>query len=123
MPTYHSFEQLDCYQKCRKLRIWINQFLKRHDIRDRDLVDNLKRAGRSTTRNVAEGFGRKHIKETIQFARISRGSVHEILDDLNSAVDEGYCQADDIIEGRILAFQALKSLGGYVNYLKRSHQR
>ena len=78
MSTYTSFEQLDCYRKCRLVRIWIYHFLERFNIRDRDIIQNIKRAGRSTTMNIAEGFGRHHYKENRQFCRISWWSCHQI---------------------------------------------
>ena len=119
MSTYTSFEQLDCYKKCRLVRIWINNFLKKYNISDRDMIQNIKRAGRSTTRNIAEGFGRHHYKENRQFCRISLGSLNEILDDFNILEDEQFCNKEGLKEGRILVYQALKSTQGYINYLEK----
>ena len=75
--------ELDCYKKCRIVRQWIEQLIK-NDIQknDFDMIQNIRRAGRSTTRNIAEGFGRHHPKENIQYLRISRGSLFEIEADL-----------------------------------------
>lgn len=89
MASYTSFEELDSWQKCRELRIWVDTFLNNKiDKRDFDLHQNLRRAARSTTRNIAEGFGRFHFKENVQYCRINRGSVFEIKDDLLICVDE-----------------------------------
>jgi four helix bundle protein len=87
------------------------------NINDRDIIQNIRRAGRSTTRNLAEGFGRYHHKENIQYCRISLGSLHEILDDFNILEDEKLCKHDDLKNGRILVYQALKSTQGYIKYL------
>jgi len=92
-------------------------FLDEYKIRDRDIRQNIIRAGRSTTRNIAEGFGRHHHKENIQYCRISRGSLHEILDDFNIIVDEGFCQESDLVEGKQYLYQALKSVNGYIKYI------
>ena len=78
---------------------------------------NMLRAARSTTRNIAEGFGRFHFKENIQFCRISRGSLFEIKDDLLSCVDEKIVASQDIAEGLQLVDQAIHSVNGYVKYL------
>jgi len=118
MPYFKSFEELDCYKKCRLVRNWIYSFIKNHKIKDRDIVQNITRAGRSTTRNIAEGFGRYHIKENLQYCRISCGSLHEILDDFNILEDENHCKKQGLVEGRILVYQALKSTKGYINYQK-----
>ena len=120
MPTFSTFEQLDCYKKCRLLRQWIFNFLLTQNISDRDIIQNIKRAGRSTTRNIAEGFGRYHSKENRQYCRISLGSLHEILDDFNILEDEKFCKKDDLNEGRILVYKALKSTLGYIKYLEKT---
>jgi len=54
------------------------------------LSDQLIRAARSVTANIAEGYGRYHYQENIQFCRVSRGSLYEILDHLTVCTDEGY---------------------------------
>ncbi|MEC4687018.1 MAG: four helix bundle protein [Nitrospirota bacterium] len=59
------------------------------------LTDQLVRAARSVTANLAEGYGRCHYAENIQFARQARGSLYEVLDHLTTARDEGFI-ADDI---------------------------
>ncbi|WP_420398879.1 four helix bundle protein [Flagellimonas sp.] len=118
MPSYTSFEQLECWQKCRKVRIWVDSFLKaKIDKKDYDLVQNLRRAARSTTRNIAEGFGRFHYKENIQFCRISRGSLFEIKEDLIICMDENKVTKQEIQQGMILISQAIYSLNGYIKYL------
>ncbi|MBT8220932.1 MAG: four helix bundle protein [Bacteroidia bacterium] len=97
MASYGSFEELDCWKKCRKVRIWveelINNKISKHDF---DMIQNIRRAARSSTRNIAEGFGRHHHKENIQFCRISRGSLFEIKEDLNICCDEGNLKKEDI---------------------------
>lgn len=43
-----------------------------------ELVSQMRRASRSVTHNIAEGYGRFHYQENIRFCRISRGSLHEL---------------------------------------------
>ena len=118
MASYTSFEQLDSWQKCRELRIWVDTFLKNKiDKRDFDLHQNLRRAARSTTRNIAEGFGRFHFKENVQYCRISRGSVFEIKDDLIICMDEKKVSKKEIQEGLKLVTEAIHSINGYIKYL------
>src|SRR4051812_12302243 len=54
------------------------------------LGNQMRRAALSVTNNIAEGHGRWHYQENIQFCRISRGSVDELIDDFNTCLDEGY---------------------------------
>lgn len=118
MASYTSFEELDSWQKCRELRIWVDAFLKNKiDKRDFDLHQNLRRAARSTTRNIAEGFGRFHFKENVQYCRISRGSLFEIKDDLIICVDEKKVSETEIKEGLQLVTEAIHSINGYIKYL------
>jgi len=79
----------------------------------------MKRAARSTTENIAEGFGRYHYQENIQFCRHSRGSLYELIDQLITSNDEGYINENQYSQGRELIANALKLLNGYINYLKR----
>lgn len=119
MASYETFEELDCYKKCRLVRQWVEQFIISHISKsDYDMIQNIRRAGRSTTRNLAEGFGRFHFKENIQYCRISRGSLFEIKEDLNISFDEGKANKEDIQEGLMLVNNAIHSVNGYIGYLK-----
>lgn len=77
------------------------------------------RGARSTTHNVAEGFGRFHFQENIQFCRISRGSLYELIDQFITSLDEGYITQKEYEKGRGLISKALALLNGYINYLSR----
>ena len=59
------------------------------------MVDDMKRAARSTTHNVAEGFGRFHFQENVQFCRISRGSLYELIDQLITSKDDDYITSEE----------------------------
>ena len=83
------------------------------------IVDNMKRAARSMTQNIAEGFGRFHYRENMQFCRISRGSLFELIDDLIASVDEGFIGQEDYQLGRDKISNALALLNGYIRYLNR----
>ncbi len=54
------------------------------------LKDQMTRARRSITNNLAEGYGRFHYQENIQYCRQSRGSICEIIYDLIECRDENY---------------------------------
>ena len=118
--SFKTFEDLKCWQACRDVRIFTYKLVKKYPKEEKySLADNMKRAARSTTENIAEGFGRFHYKENAQFCRISRGSLFELLDDLITSFDEKYIDQDDYQRGRDLISNALKLLNGYINYLNR----
>ena len=121
MSTYKTFEELDCWQKCRRVRLWVYHFLiKNFSQLDEDLVQNLKRASRSSTRNIAEGFGRFYFKDNIRFCRIALGSLFELKDDILICVDEKRVEKKEIEHGLKLILNAIISVKGYINYLKAS---
>ena len=80
----------------------------------------MRRAARSGTRNIAEGFGRYHFQENIQFCRQSRGSLHELLDDLITCYDNKYIDENEFSEVKNFLNKALGLLNGYINYLEKA---
>ena len=118
--SFKSFEDLQCWQACRVVRIFISELVKSYPKEERfSIVDNMKRAARSTTQNIAEGFGRFHYKENIQFCRVSRGSLYELTDDLITSIDEGFINNKDYELGRSKISNALALLNGYISYSNR----
>lgn len=84
------------------------------------MSDQLIRAPRSTTANIAEGFGRRHYLDNAKFIRNSLGSQHECLDHLITAADEGLI-ADQLLEEFRLMFEKSVALSnGYAAYLART---
>ncbi len=69
--------------------------------------------------NRAEGHGRYHYQENIQFCRQSRGSVCEIIDDLNICIDEAYFPEESMSVLKSEAYRVIKLLNGYIAYLKK----
>lgn len=86
------------------------------------LTAQTKDAARSVTANIAEGYGRYHYQEAIQFCRISRGSLLETYDHLSSALEESYISIEKFNELKNQYEQVLKLLNGYISYLKRRKQ-
>ena len=112
--SFKSFEELDCWKACTEVRRFISGLLKKYPKDEKfALVDDMKRAARSVTHNLAEGFGRFHYKENIQFCRISRGSLYELIDQLITSKDEGYITSREHEDGRALIAKALPLLNGY----------
>jgi len=120
MKRLKSFEELECWKACTEVRRFITQLVKTYPKEEKfGLVDDMKRAARSTTHNIAEGFGRYHFQENIQFCRVSRGSLCELIDQLITSRDEGFITDSDYAKGRELISRALPLLNGYINYLSR----
>jgi four helix bundle protein len=52
------------------------------------MVSQVRRAAVSLPNNIAEGHGRFHYLDQIKFMLQARGSLEELLDDLNVCEDE-----------------------------------
>ena len=88
---YKRFEDLKVWQMGREFRKAIYQVTKSFPKDEQYvLISDIRRAAISITANIAEGYGRYHYQENIQFCRISRGSINEVLDHLYTALDEKY---------------------------------
>jgi len=77
------------------------------------------RASRSASACIAEGYGRYHYQENIQFCRQSRGSLYELIDHLGVALECEYLN-DNHVEGLIDEIKTtIRILNGYIKYLKQ----
>jgi four helix bundle protein len=79
----------------------------------------MQRAARSTTHNIAEGFGRFHFQENIQFCRLSRGSLYELVDQLITSRDDNLISDSKYHKGRELIDKAIALLNGYIKFLNK----
>jgi len=82
----------------------------------------MRRAAVSITNNIAEGHGRWHYQENIQFCRIARGSTDEILDDLNVCLGEGYGEPDFVVALKEEGYFLIRKINGYIGYLRKTKQ-
>jgi four helix bundle protein len=124
-PQIKTFEDLECWRKCRELRIFVAKeaipaLPKEERYR---LGEQLLRAARSTTANIAEGYGRFHYLDNAKFCSNSRGSCWEVLDHFTTASDECLLPSSVVSQGKSLVHEAVKLLNGYMNYLQRAASR
>ena len=119
MKSTLTFEDLEAWQKGRQLRKDLSQLARKLPSSEKfRLADQLLRASRSVTANIAEGYGRFHYQENIQFCRQARGSLFELLDHLSVAYDEEYISEKKLVEVKEQIFEVIRMLNGYVKYLK-----
>lgn len=117
-----SFEDLECWKAARELRRFVHRDViptlpKEERFR---LGDQLLRAARSVTANIAEGYGRFHYLDNSKFCSNARGSCAEVLDHLITAHDESLLSEELLRTGRANVEVTLKLLNGYIAYLKRA---
>jgi four helix bundle protein len=116
--TLHStFEDLEVYQVAREFRKAMYRVAKRlPDIEKFGLAGQIRRAALSVTNNIAEGHGRYHYLDQIKFTLQSRGSLEELIDDLNVCHDEQYLE--EIASLKELGWRVRQLIDGYIRYLR-----
>lgn len=119
----NSFEELECWKAAAEIRRDVIKLTKTFPPEEKfRLVDQMKRCSRSVTSNIAEGFGRFHYQENIQFCRHSRGSLNELLDHCIAAYDEEYIDEENLKNYREKINSNLRILNGYINYLRKQKE-
>ncbi len=118
--TKSTFETLEAWKAARELRKEISRLAKTLPSSEQyRLTDQMIRASRSVTANIAEGYGRYHYQENMQFCRQARGSLYELLDHLTVALDEEYIVEATFNAMKRNVFMVIKILNGYISYLRR----
>ena len=116
---YQTFEDLEVYQVAREFRKEICRVAKQLPGEEKfGLTSQIRRAALSLTNNIAEGHGRFHFLEQIKFMLQSRGSLEELMDDLNACEDEAYLVATEIEKIRQDAWRVHKLINGYIRFLR-----
>src|SRR2546430_281883 len=94
---FRTFEDLEVYQVAREFRKKMYAVTRRlPDFEKFNLGSQIRRAAVSLTNNIAEGHGRYHFADQVRFFLGSRGSLQELMDDLNVCADENYLEAEKI---------------------------
>ncbi len=115
-----DFTSLDTWKKAHNLKLRLyNEVLPQLPNDEKyNLADQIKRAAISSTANVAEGYGRYNYQESIQFYRISRGSLYELKDHLISCRDLKYITGG-LFNSTIKDLEeSVKLLNGYIRYIQ-----
>lgn len=116
--SYKDFTSLRCWKECREIKLFFyHEILPQLPKEEKHNIDfQIRKSSRSITANIAEGVGRYHYQEAIQFLRISRGSLYELKDDLISCGDLKYISEDLLKTGLEKIEKAKATLNGFINY-------
>src|SRR6267378_2131840 len=116
---YQTFEDLEVYQVARGFRKAMYRVARRLPEEEKfALASQIRRAAVSLTNNIAEGHGRFHYLEQIKFCLNARGSLEELLDDLNICEDESYLPLGEIGGLKEQGWRVHKLLNGYMRWLR-----
>ncbi len=90
MAGIHRFEDLDAWQRARRLAARIYALTSAAPLaRDFTLKDQLRRSAVSIASNIAEGFGSRGPRNFLRYLRIAEASAAEVRSHLYIALDTG----------------------------------
>ena len=93
----YSFEKLKVWQEAKKLVVDVYHLLDSFPKFEKyALCDQIRRAIVSVPSNIAEGSGRRSLKEQIHFLEISYGSLMETYNQLRIAIDLTYITEESV---------------------------
>jgi four helix bundle protein len=115
-----DYTDLEVWQESRKLANHIYGLTKLFPKEEQfGLTNQIRRAAVSVSSNIAEGCGRQHSKDTINFLHISRGSLYEMETQCFVALDQQYITQEqfEIVYNTIQVCKRL--LNGFINYYRK----
>lgn len=119
----HNFEKLKIWQKAMDIAVAVYEISALLPIDERfNLIHQIKKCAVSIPSNIAEGSGRNHNKEFIQFLGIANGSTFELITQLILAkrlnlIDEAITQPiiNQLVEVSNMNFSFQKTLNTNMN--------
>ncbi len=97
MGIEYSFQKLNVWQESKLLVVNVYHLLDRFPkFENYALCDQIRRAIVSVPSNIAEGSGRKSLKEKIRFLEIAYGSLMETYNQLLIAIDLTYITEESV---------------------------
>lgn len=118
--SFNSFEDMPIWQKAMNLAVKIfnlTEDLPRKE--DYGLTSQIRDSGLSVSGNLAEGFGRKHTKDKLNFYYNSRGSLSETKNHLIYGRKVGYFSKPDFESCLALITEIWKELNSIISSLSK----
>lgn len=116
---FRTFEDLQVYRSAREFRKAMYAVTRQLPSYEKfELASQIRRAAVSLTNNIAEGHGRYHYLDQIKFQLQARGSLTELIDDLNICNDENYLLEERVVALKTQATSVHQLINGYIRYLR-----
>ena len=115
-----GFEDLDCFKLALDVVVNAHDFARTLPADEKfDMVPQIRRASKSVTANIAEGYGRYHYLDSVKFYSNARGSLNEVLAHLINARVLGYGEDKFFDSFYALIRQTEKTLNGFMTYVRQ----
>jgi four helix bundle protein len=118
MEPYFEHERLEVYQAARELNRAVRHRLAQVRRGHSDSRDNLTRAAKSVTRNIAEGSARWSVPDKVNFYHIARASAAECAASIDELVDHGLVAEEKTLPTRALLGRVVAMLTALVRSLQ-----
>jgi four helix bundle protein len=113
----YAFEKLGVWQDARKLAVLVYEVTSRFPVEEKfGVVSQIRRAAIAIASNIAEGSGRKTIKDQSHFYHIAYSSALEVLNQLIISHDLRFISTDDFNECRL----SIEKVTNKINALRNS---
>ncbi len=119
-----QYTDLDVWVKSRDLANKVYEITKEFPKEEMfGLASQVRRSAVSVPSNIAEGCGRQHSKDAIQFFFVARGSLYELETQVYIATDQNYIKADEseVVLGEVTKCKQL--INGFISYYKSLNNR
>lgn len=118
--AYNSFEEMPVWQKAMELAVSIYKLTEKLPRKeDYGLTSQIRRSALSVPGNIAEGFGRKHTKDKLNFYFDSRGSLAETKNHLIYGYKVGYFDSSEFNKYVNLIEEIWRELNSLINSLQK----
>ncbi len=114
-----QFHEIIAWQKAHALTLFIYKISKRFPKDEKyGLTDQIRRASTSVSANIAEGFSRKCLKDSLHFYNISESSLEEVKYFLLLSRDLHYITEEEHQSLQVIADEVGKVLKGWMKSQK-----
>ena len=124
MAGVRRYEDLDAWQLADELKREVYALTDSGPAaKDFEFRDQIRNSAASSTKNIAEGFGRFNPGDFAHFVEIALASAMETKDSLKDGVDRGYFIPARVAHAQRLAERSIKCSTKFIVYLKREAKR
>jgi four helix bundle protein len=119
MPGVKRYEDLEAWQIADELKREMYALTETGPAsRDFEFRNQIRASAASSTKNIAEGFGRFSPGDNARFVEISIASTMETKDSLKDGVDRGHFLPERVARAHQLAERSIQCSTRFIVYLK-----
>lgn len=116
MGKISKLEDLNAWIEARKLAKMLFDLANKLPPQEKfGISQHLRGNGRHIPANIAEGFGRIYLRDSVQFYRVAMGSLGEVKSDVYLCFDREYIDSSELDDYLSQINKAEKLINGLIN--------